>query len=467
MTIFLLISVALLPLAVFSLRYIAYLAIFFSGFTATVVLNLSNTKGISVFLFFAAVLTMLSGLVKLAQFIRHDPLLIRPSQLVLLQFLLVVFISSFMPLIIDGAIKVPSNLAFEEDFDIPIAFSLNSFLKIMPLMVGVCLSVCIISLLQTREYLYFGIKILLSSIFFVSLWGFMQYCSITFGFEYPDYIFNNIASETARGFSQVLGAYSDVSIYRLSSVTHEPLVFSKYLLIGVPILLFAIKSKQYYFSQILDTSLLIFVCFLIVAATSSTGVVGMVFSFVICQYFSAKYIKRKNTFFNLLSIIVLIISLIGLLFLFVPTFSSYLDLVLINKLSSGSGIERVASVVNSLEYIWANPSFGLGWNMMTINDLVINLIVNSGFLGLLSFIFMVVYLIKKSMFRNGSYQVTADSLGDSMRLGISVAFLVHITLGLFTGVEFYLGYFYTLLGLVGAAGLVQVSPSLDNTHIVK
>jgi hypothetical protein len=132
MTIFFLISVALLPLAVFSLRYIAYVAIFFSGFTATVVFNLSNTKGISVFLFFAAVLTMLFGLVKLAQFIRHDPLLIRPSQLVLLQFLLVVFISSFMPLIIDGAVKVPSNLAFEDDFDIPIAFSLNSFLKTMP-----------------------------------------------------------------------------------------------------------------------------------------------------------------------------------------------------------------------------------------------------------------------------------------------------------------------------------------------
>jgi hypothetical protein len=452
MTKFLFIALSLVPLSYVSIRYISYLAIFFSGFTATVVLNFGNDKGVSIFLFFAIILTSLMLMIKSYSFFVNGILLMNRGQLGMAFFLIAILLSSFMPILIGGAISVPSNLKFVDAFDIPIVFTISSFIKSIPAVLGMCFSLSLVSILRTKKSLYFSIKALLLSISFVTLWGFLQYCSNIFGFEYPSYIFNNIASSTAKGFSQILGQYSESSYSRLSSVTHEPLIFCKYLLLAIPILIFSLLTKQYYFSRRLDGVLLISVCSLIFLSTSSSGIAGLLFSLIFSLYLSTKY-RLKSQYYSLLLSTFLFLCLGLFSTIMLVSFRDYLELLIFNKLASGSGVERISSIINAFDYIFYNPSFGIGWHMMTINDLFFYLIVNSGFFGLFTFMYMTYSLIRKCHQNLRTKHIRNDLCSVSMTLGLYVAFICHILLGVVTGVEFYLGIFFVILGLIGSVSV--------------
>ena len=137
-------------------------------------------------------------------------------------------------------------------------------------------------------------------------------------------------------------------------------------------------------------------------------------------------------------------------------FPSYIQLVIIDKLSSGSGIERVSSVLNSWQYFLMYPIYGVGWSNVTVNDLIVNLLVNTGLIGLISFLALFIFSVMWAMkdiqiFINNDLINNKYSRLKNHLCGFLISFINLVILGVFTGIEFYMGYFYVILGMVYAS----------------
>tara|TARA_B100000989_G_scaffold61473_2_gene42320 strand:- start:3671 stop:5098 length:1428 start_codon:yes stop_codon:yes gene_type:complete len=434
-------------------KYLIYASLFFFSFTATVVINFESGQGISLFLLIALFISLVLIISLIRDFVNKKIIFSKYSVLPI-QFALVTFFSMFMPIWINGSLEVDSNILFDDYYSIPIYFSLNTVLKTLPLITGVFVTLSILRFINNNDIFLQASKYLILSIAFIACWGLFQlFCNLIPFFEYPDYIFNNIRSKTARGFEQILES-QDVgsSFSRLSSVTHEPSTFVKHLLIPIPIIYLSILSKDYLFSKRLDKTLLILLVLLILLSTSTTGVIGLIICFILTNIFLSFYYEKK-AFFRILGFIFIgffIATIISLMF------PSYIQLVIIDKLFSGSGIERISSVINSWQYFLMYPIYGVGWSNVTVNDLIVNLLVNTGLIGLISFlalfIFSVIWTMKDIRAFNKNDFISNKYLRLKNHLcGFLISFINLVILGVFTGIEFYMGYFYVILGMVYAS----------------
>ena len=69
-----------------------------------------------------------------------------------IQFGLIVLISIFMPIWIDGSLEVDSNMIFEDYYKIPIYFSFDTILAVMPVMIGVMLVLSILRFVDNEVF---------------------------------------------------------------------------------------------------------------------------------------------------------------------------------------------------------------------------------------------------------------------------------------------------------------------------
>jgi hypothetical protein len=101
--------------------------------------------------------------------------------------------------------------------------------------------------------------------------------------------------------------------------------------------------------------------------------------------------------------------------------------MLFSKLESYSAIERLQSVVNSWEYFLKYPTLGVGWGVVTVDDLVVNLLVNSGVIGLGMFLCLVAYVVNRALRSLDRYHRTEfEQIGllRSVNVGLLVAFIL-------------------------------------------
>ena len=192
---------------------------------------------------------------------------------------------------------------------------------------------------------------------------------------------------------------------------------------------------------------------MIILSTSTTGLIGLILCFIITNLFlsfSIIEIFLRLTFFLIFLTTFFAIALVA-----IPV---YLQLILFDKLASGSGIERISSIINSWQYFLMYPIYGVGWNNVTVNDLIVNLLVNSGLIGLSSFMILLLFsirwpindlnfLLKNNIIKNSDFIEIQNHL-----CGYMISFITLVILGIFTGIEFYLGYFYIVLSMVYASG---------------
>ena len=433
-------------------KLLIYLVMFFFSFTATVVLNFNSGQGISLFLMINLFITFIF-IISLLRDVANKKVLFSRYSIIPIQFGFLILISILMPIWIDGALEVDSNQIYLDYYKIPIQFSLDTVLNIVPLVLGIILILSILRFVNNEETLFKASKYMFASITFIAFWGAFQFlCNYLPFLDYPDYIFNNIKSETARGFSQTLGLENiDNSFSRLSSVTHEPSTFVKHLLIPLPFLYFSMVTKTYIYNKKFDRFIFLLFIILILLSTSSTGILGLITFYIISLFFLSYFYNRKTGLKLLLSMT----GITLLFFLILVLFPNYIQLTLIEKLSSGSGVERFLSVTNSWQYFLMYPIYGVGWNNVTVNDLIVNILVNSGLVGLISFLFLFFISIKWST--QDIKSISANHIdSNSLRLknhlcGYLVSFITTVILGIFTGVEFYLGYFYVILGMLYAS----------------
>ena len=426
-------------------------AIFFIPFTATSVFNMPSGVPITPFQLFGSFFIALSFLNFIKNHKQAECLIIKKTQLFLILFLLSAVISTFMPLWIDGALTVSSNTITDLRFQ-KIVFTASGFKRVLPIIFGVAFSFAICADLNSPKKITDLVKTYVASALFVSIWGLLQFAlQNILSIEYPYYVFNNIEIEAAQGYVQKLN-FGDTSIYRISSVSHEPSIFAKYLLSVIPLVLFAILFKQPILGRVQDKIAIFVIVFVLLLSTSFIGYVGFIGICVLTILFFRKYCERKSNgkAFLFLSIM----SFLSLL-LISPSAIEVFSVASIEKFQSGSFLERILSVVNSYGYFIEYPILGVGWALVTSHDLIMNLLVNSGVVGFLTFTMFSVSLfwtsMKKLDYMNENRILHTHAIYPIF-IGVTISFAILILSGIVTGLEFYNGNFYFIVALLISCG---------------
>ena len=418
-------------------------------FTATSLLNTASGVPLSPLQYFGLLFVFRQALSFLVgcgpKRIRWDSI-----QYLLVAFMLVVVGSMIMPLIIDGALWISTN-QLNDLHDEPLRLNSSNIKYPAPVVFGVLLALALISWNDTTEKIRGTIKLYVLSGLFVSLWGWGQFlCNSVLMIEYPYYIFNNAVLETMQGYkSQVeIGG----QLYpRISSVTHEASIFAKYLLTVIALVLSAVWLKRPLFGSGRDKTILCLLAGALVITLSSTAYLGLLCTGLatggLLLWF--RLIGWRWFFWG-----VILAALVLLVYWNYPLFREILDALLFSKRESGSAEERWASNISAWEYFRQYPILGVGWAMVTAHSMVMYLLVNCGVVGFSTFALLNFTLLRRAErrarmllpahlhARNGEFAVVA---------GLIVALTLLLLTGVLTGLEFYLGYFYFIIAMLGAS----------------
>lgn len=433
---------------------LAYLAVFFIPFTASSTLNSASGVPLSPFQWFGALFIFYRFLCILNNVkFRLLPGGDRTIALLLL-FMTVAAFSMIMPAIIDGKLLISSN-HLNDLYISPVVLTDSNIKYPIPVIFGTLFAIFLAHSIDTTKKSRHIIRIYVISGVFVALWGILNFlCLNVLDIEYPNYLFNNIKLDSAQGFDQKLDINGQI-ITRISSVTHEPSILAKYLLTVIPIVMASVWLCQSLFWPLMDKVILVLLVAVLFLTTSTTGYFGFVVALLACALIVQRY--RAATLKFIRNFIILCgggVSLVLIFFLL----DDILNFATLSKLESGSALERALSISNSWNYFIEYPILGVGWAIVTSHDLIVNLLVNTGVIGLLSFATLTIYLGNRSVRSIDLSKHIAGSQASSlaaMCLGFLVSFIVLIFTGVVSGLEFYLGYYYFVISMLTSINIIM------------
>ena len=397
----------LIPLGILLLsrpKWLYILAVFFTPFTATAIINRGSgdtAAGIQPYLYFGAMLFLRKAL-ELTYSLRFRLLRsIRRPLLIYLSFVCVCAISVVMPFIIDGRAEVLSNGTLDASL-LPIRFSAKNVAALISLIYGFLFTVLVVRESVAQTQFMRTLRIYVASGIFVSFWGFLQFGLGLINVPYPYQIFNNNASP----YAQLGGAMSLLNVVRISSVAMEPSAFALIMVGMFAIQLIAIQGKRYIFGRRIDRLTLGVFFVALMLTGSGTGYIGFlstsVMGYIVFMRRQKKVIRR--------SLLLLMGAglFVGLLFALPPT-RLYMQEAIFSKADSVSALERGTIILADLKYFLNYPVLGIGWGTAPAHDLTLGILANSGLLGLTSFFSFIGYLISK-LFRLGKTSARGSSL---------------------------------------------------------
>ncbi|MGC2162487.1 MAG: hypothetical protein WA634_11290 [Silvibacterium sp.] len=429
-------------------EWVYAMAIFFLPFSATAVVNLGSGdsgSGIQVWFYLAILLLLRWAFVSLFEFeIIINKELRRPLAYLML-FVIVCAISLLMPFWINGRLQIMSP--FLMDFTTtPLVFSSKNITGFIYILVGFSFTIFIANKNTTSKEFRRSSSLYLLSCVFLAGWGLLQLCLHAMHLPYPAMIFNNSASPAAAGYKETIGA---VDIARLTSAAVEPGMLVQTLLVGIAFTLPALLGNGYIWSRYKDRMaafLLISIC---LAATSSTGYIGLVLLFIlICWELHRS--KQLRASFVVLSIGGMFAA-VGAYYA-IGIFHDIINSALLNKSSSYSALERGKTIYYALQYFLDYPILGVGWASVTSHDLVAKLLSNTGILGFTTFCtFIGILLIKlSSRLRTGIIDKTHF---DQASVILFIACVEMLALAVLSEFPDVFGHFWFILGMGIAATL--------------
>ncbi len=400
-------------------RWLYILAVFFTPFTATAIVNRGSGEsaaGIQPYIYFGAIL-LLHKVFDLAYSLRirlrHN---IRRPLLIYFGFVCMCLISLSMPFIINGRSEVLSNGTLEASL-VPVRFGSKNISAVISLLFGFCFTVMVVKQSMPQRQFVRTLRIYMASGIFICIWGFFQFGLGLANIPYPYFIFNNSASP----YAQLGGAMSLLNVVRISSVAMEPSALALILVGMFAIQLVSILSKRYIFGRRADRLTLVVVWTGLMLTGSGTGYVGFMAACALA-YFS--FIKGdKKAFRRTLSLLILGGLLIGLLFVLPPT-RLYMQETIFSKGDSLSVLERGTIVLADLGYFLNYPILGLGWGTAPAHDLTMGILANCGALGLVTFLALIGYLIFKLVRPNRNLGLARPGREHSIMLVPLVATLI-------------------------------------------
>ncbi len=362
----------------------------------------------------------------------------------LIGFLLVASISLIMPAYINGALQITSpqlgNLS-----ETPLYLTQHNFTQLLYLIFGISIAICVAQKNLKDEVKHDTERTILFSALFIALWGLLQFaCNLT-GVSYPDYIFNNSASASGKGFLEALDG-----IGRISSVSTEPSVFAQSLVTLLPLTFPAWLRTGFVISRRFDRYCAMLFVVLLILCTSSTAYIGLFLLGLLAMLILwrtgalpiGKAIARAIVLGGLLVVAaVLAISA-------VPIVRDVINSVLLTKSSSGSALERLMTVELAFGYFKKFPLLGIGWGSATSHDLFVKLLSNVGIIGTFLFVGALCSVIRGGWRALRPLTVPIDLSRFAWLLSLTVFVLTAVL----AGFPLAFGNFWLILGMAMSVG---------------
>lgn len=423
-------------------KYLLYLAVFFSTFTATSIINIEKSiTGISPFYFLAGLwilkvfINYYKEKISLKALIKEN----RDNKLIrgLFIFLFTVVLGEVFRLIARGTIEF---MDLNSNSMSVIEFSSSNITQPIYLLFMVVFSIVLCIRLKDKVEIKKVMKIFIISTIFALIWGLVQFCIYYLGIEYPANLFNNNIAARQLYFQMVYG------IKRVNSIALEPSTFALNILHLLPLILTLwlanIKvAKTRIKSEIIIVMIIILALMVGILTTSSTAYIGIALTVLMLTiYILFLSIKGKDLYNNKKKVIVFyligIVSLIFVLLLSIKVFNIYWETVwhafkdmTINKKNLESGHERGNAVKMALNIFRQAPILGAGWGSFRSLDTVTNLLANTGVVGTGAFFYIIYIIIERTIIYRKYDEKMAVGLGlmiiiPTIALSISIPDLI-------------------------------------------
>jgi hypothetical protein len=424
---------------VYSTKWLFGFTIFFIPFTATAVINFgAEDIGSSVqpYMFLAVLCVLKSVFV----WVVNKKCNIKPFskneffiQIFLLLFVLITGISLIMPGIING--KIYGNIKGDLGEAEQIKFSTRNITQYLYFLQGISFLYVINFFVSKREHFIFAIKIFSYSIIFVMAWGIFEFLCKKFSIPYPAAIFNNSFNGTTKGYTGLLESGGT----RIASVAAEPSILAQVITAYLPFVLVSIEQKTYIFSRWKDWCFVIAIILFTFLTTSSSGILcifATCFFFIISKKKSLN--KRIRNLFILLAVLAICIPIAYFIF------TDLINSLLLDKADSYSALQRLDTITSGWNNFLQYPLLGVGWGSVTVNDLIIKILSNTGIIALICFISALYFIIKRHM------AVSDVIKKDTINRYLNKASVLSLSVLLFNceiaGFSFYYGIFWLILG---------------------
>lgn len=292
----------------------------------------------------------------------------------------VAILSEIMPFIINGSYKVLDrygSLVFYAE-EIPLYPSMQWITQLLYFLIGILITYIVSITYTNKNEIKRVLKLLLIGISFMVFWGWFEYLCFFTGIPYPYLLLNHI------GMSRE-GILVLENLPRMSSITLEPSYFAQQLIPTIPYFYWFSKQKeQFVFSKKYNKFMYVASSITSLIAYTTTGVLG--FFMVLGIWLKNKLnIFTKRTKYFLVTIYLLLFCLA----------LAFVIKYLINLSGTFSGVERFKTVYLGIKYFLDFPLLGLGWGVFPTFDLLVNLLVNFGIIGAVSFAIFIYNIYRK------------------------------------------------------------------------
>ncbi|BCK88811.1 hypothetical protein MIZ01_2617 [Sideroxyarcus emersonii] len=310
---------------------------------------------------------------------------------------------------------------------------------------------------QNEEALIRTIRIFVMSAVFVSCWGIFQWAAYHYGFDYPQTIFNSSETSSARGFT---GVIKEAGFKRITSVAVEASILAQFLLAAVPLLMAVEWFKSPIFSIFTDRMILVLLLLVLLLSTSSTSYLGI---FVLLLGFPVllklNWQSLRRYIFLAVAYGLVEVSLIAIM----SHFTAQIDQLESVAIHSYSIEERIYTIHNAWQSFLESPVLGLGWGSVTSHDLFVNLLANSGLIGLWGFILLIFGPLSTQFVALEKSPINNQNA--ALGFGILSSFLLMLAINIVSGFSYVFGHFWLLLALLVSSGMLLRSNALPENRI--
>jgi hypothetical protein len=277
-----------------------------------------------------------------------------------------------------------------------------------------------------------AVTALRASATFISLWGIFQVACYYTGIEYPAFLFNNSTSHFADMFDQRAGSF-----IRIASVAIEPSFLATTLMIfgAFGATLVTIHDTFRTRPWVLPTALTLGV---VLASTSTTGYVGLATLLLLLG-------MRQPGKVALLGLLCAV-ALAAVLAL-VPEVRDIAYAFTLGKTSSGSYMDRTATVWKAFDLFLQKPWLGWGWGSDYSYSIVSIMLCNTGIIGTGIFVLALVGTLGALRAAQSAVVASGGAKLQAYALAAENALIVYLAQNAVSGFKYVVADFWCFWGL--------------------
>jgi hypothetical protein len=434
---------------ILSKKWLYRLFVFWTLFSATSTANFGegeNGSALQVWMLFGSLwlLRLLLDHLSTLSF-SVDRKILRPC-LWLIAFVFVASFSLIMPMYINGKLAITSPYLFDDSVT-PLFLNRHHLTQLLYLIFGIAIAISVANSNLRDEDRQDTERVILLSAIFVSIWGLFQFSCHLAGIQYPGYVFNNSEAIWGKGYLEIL---EGVGIGRISSAASEPAVFAQSLITLLPLTLPAWLKRGSVLSVSIDRSCTVLFIILVILSTSSLGYLGLLILAVLLLVLLVRTgtmpVTRALKFAAIAAGAVVAVVTISVSS--IPIVRDVFSSALLDKASTGSGVERAMTIGLAFGYFQKFPILGIGWGSATSHDLIVKLLSNVGMIGTFTFL-GAMYSVLHANWQSLDRLFLPLSLS---RAAWFLGFTVFLCTNVLGGLSLPFGNFWLVLGMAMSTG---------------